>query len=384
MKPAPRLLVLLPVMFCTASWAQNASPSSSQSEAAPVAYVYVSSSPSNNVYQINGYWANSKGELRPVAGSPFSTKGAAMALTSKWFFTTNGIRIYTSSISSTGALQPVSSVNAQKHNVIDDAGGPASLFLDHTGTTLYDWDFDSDGAEDNSYQSFDVDPETGALSYSGATSVSALFYGPLSFVGDNQDAYGGSCYHGTPALYGFSRGANGTLTDLNLDAPIPAARPGKGGYCPATVAADNTNHIAVPLTPDNDMAIDGPTQLGVFTVDSSGTLTTSSTYKNMLVPDTGGVNDLWASPSGRLLAVAGPAGLEVFHFNGASPITKYTGRLTSDSIAQVFWDNSNHLYALSAQSNKLFVFTITPTSVTQAHGSPYTIGNPIALAVLPE
>ncbi len=92
---------------------------------------------------------------------------------------------------------------------------------------------------------------------------------------------------------------------------------------------------------------------------------------------------LWASPSGLLLAVGGN-GLEVFHFNGASPITKYTGLLTSDKIVQLFWDNDNHLYALSASANKLFVFTVTPTSVSQAPGSPYTISNPVALAVLPE
>lgn len=354
-----------------------------QTSGSPVAYVYVSSSPSNSHYQINAYSASASGQLTPVAGSPFAAKGTAMALTSKWFFTTDGVNIYTSSISSTGALKPVSSINAQKHNA-GDSGGPDLLFLDHTGSSVYDWDFNADGAEDNSYQSFDLNQETGGLSYSGATSVSASFYGLLSVVGDNKDAYGGSCYHGTPSLYGFSRGGSGTLTDLNLNPPIPPAPPGKGAYCPASVAADRTNHIAVPLTPDNDMTIDGPTQLGVFTADSSGSLTTTSTYKNMPVPDTGGVNDLWASPSGVLLAVGGPGGLQVFHFNGANPITKYTGLLTADSIVQMFWDNDNHLYALSASANKLFVFKVTPTSVSQAPGSPYTITNPVAVAVLPE
>jgi hypothetical protein len=383
MRTSPRLLSLCAALLCATAFAQNPSTSSPRSQTSPVAFVYVSSSPASGVYEINGYSVNAKGQLTAIAGSPFAAKGGVMALTSKWFFTSDGISIYTSSIASTGALKPVSSIDAQKYNVIDTAGGPAALFLDHTGATLYDWDFDTDGAEDNSYQSFDVDSDSGALSYTGATSTTALDYGPLSFIGDDKDAYGGSCYHGTPALYGFSRGASGTLTDLNLNPPIPATRPGKGAYCPSSVAADNTNHIAVPLVPDNDMAIDGPIQLGVFTADSSGTLTTSSTYQNMPVPETG-VNDLWAAPSGKLLAVGGPTGLEVFHFNGANPITKYTGRLTSDNIVQVFWDNANHLYALSATSNKLFVFTVTPTSVSQAQGSPYSISNPAALAVLPE
>ncbi len=367
MKTPAKVLVSLVAPLCALAFGQTrslpAAGEGAQNSSSPVAYVYVSSSPGNGKYLINSYAANSSGALKPIAGSPFAANGTAMALTSKWFFTTDGVDIYTSSISSSssGALKPVSSINAQKHNA-GDSGGPDLLFLDHTGSTLYDWDYNSEGTGNNGYQSFDVDSDTGALSYTGATSASAYFYGPLSFVGDNTDAYGGSCYHGTPVLYGFSRTASGTLTDLNLNPPIPPAPPGKGAYCPGSVAADRTNHIAVPLTPDNDMAVDGPTQLGVFTAESSGTLTTTSTYKNMPTPETG-VYDLWASPSGLLLAVGGN-GLEVFHFNGGSPITKYTGLLTSDKIVQVFWDNDNHLYALSASANKLFVFTVTPTSVS--------------------
>lgn len=380
MKTYAKLLASLVAVLCTLALAQDTTTTSQNSR---VAYVYVSSSPRSNTYQINAYTANSSGKLTPVAGSPFPAKGETMALTGKWFFTTNGVDIYTSSISSTGALKQVSSVNAQKDNSCD-CGGPAALFLDHTGATLYDWDYNSDGGLNNSYQSFDVDPDTGKLSYTGATSTSAEFLSALSFIANNVDAYGGSCYHGSPALYGFSRSASGTLTDLNLNPPIPPAPPGKGAYCPGSAAADTTNHIAVPLTPDNDMAVDGPTQLGVFTADSSGDLTTTSTYKNMPVPDTNGVNDLWASPAGNLLAVGGPGGLQVFHYNGAKPITKYTGLLTTTSITQMFWDNDNHLYALSTSATKLFVFTVTPTSFSQAPGSPYTIPNAAAVAVLPE
>ncbi|MGC2822079.1 MAG: hypothetical protein WA198_20460, partial [Candidatus Sulfotelmatobacter sp.] len=70
-------------------------------------------------------------------------------------------------------------------------------------------------------------------------------------------------------------------------------------------------------------------------------------------------------------------------YNGAKPITKYTGLLTTDNIVQVFWDNNNHLYALAAPSNELLVFTVTPTSYSRAPGSPYAIANPGGLAVLP-
>src|ERR1035441_6562125 len=88
---------------------------------------------------------------------------------------------------------------------------------------------------------------------------------------------------------------------------------------------------------------------------------------------TGTIIDINMSPSGKLLAVGGSKGLQVFHFNGASPLTHFTGLLTSEDIEQVGWDNSNHLYALSVTHGKLFVFTVTPSSVSQAPGSPYTV-----------
>jgi hypothetical protein len=82
------------------------------------------------------------------------------------------------------------------------------------------------------------------------------------------------------------------------------------------------------------------------------------------------------SPSGKILAVGGayfedePRGLFVMHFNGAELITPYSGVLTSDGIWSVRWDNDNHLYAIG---HYLHVYTITPTSIKEAPGSPYTL-----------
>jgi hypothetical protein len=90
------------------------------------------------------------------------------------------------------------------------------------------------------------------------------------------------------------------------------------------------------------------------------------------------------SPSGKLLAVAGTVGLQVFHFNGADPITAFTGLLTTDEVDQVAWDNQNHLYAISQPAGKLFVFTISPTNRTPAPGSPYAITNPRNIVVIPK
>jgi hypothetical protein len=80
------------------------------------------------------------------------------------------------------------------------------------------------------------------------------------------------------------------------------------------------------------------------------------------------------SPSGKLLAVGGAPGLQIFHFNGADPITSYSGvLLPSVLIDAMYWDNSNHLYAISYQSQELYVLTVTSSTISQAAGSPYKV-----------
>ena len=148
------------------------------------------------------------------------------------------------------------------------------------------------------------------------------------------------------------------------------------------VSADPSDHVAV-------LFYDPTTYIATYTVNSSGDLTTQSTTENMPTGD-GITPDVMAmSPSGTLLAVGGYGGLQVFHFNGSEPATNYTGLLTTDYIGWLAWDNHNHLYALAAGGSddpniieNLYVWTITPTSVTEAPGSPYPIPDPQGFAVL--
>jgi hypothetical protein len=119
--------------------------------------------------------------------------------------------------------------------------------------------------------------------------------------------------------------------------------------------------------------------LGTFTANAHGGLTTQSTYLNMPTTALSPVSTMSISPSGKLLA-AGGQGFQVFHFNGSSPITDYTGLLQAgDSFEEFGWDRDNHLFALSG--NALFVYTATPTSIKQAAGSPYSIPQASSLIV---
>lgn len=94
------------------------------------------------------------------------------------------------------------------------------------------------------------------------------------------------------------------------------------------------------------------------------------------------------SPTGKLPAVGGggfeeygPKGFQIFHFNGASPITHYSGVLQSSHlISQFGWDKYNHLYVLG--DGYLFVYTVTSTSIKEATGSPYSIPEASSVIVL--
>ncbi len=350
----------------------------------PVAFIYVSSSPSNKNYEINGFAAETNGKLTPVSGSPFPANVQGMAVNGKFLFGTNGVYIYTFSIASDGVIEQVDAINAQKFNG-GRCGGPTSLFLDHTGTTLYDVDYYGDACANNTYQSFGIDRATGELSYLGASNPSVDFNVPLSFTGNNAFAYGSSCYHVKPDIFGFRRDGDGTMTLLDINPTMPAAQNGDG-YCPSLAAADRSNHVAISVQEVNGATWKpvGLPQLATYTVDRAGKLATKSTFWNMPKSRVEYVSDIRMSPSGKLLAVAGMAGLQIFHFNGNDPITRFTGLLTADPISQTFWDDDNHLYAISQTAGKLFVFTVTPTRVSQASGSPYAIKNPQNIIVLPK
>lgn len=372
--------------------AQTASsPTAIQASSSPVAYVYVSryiSSSGNN--KVNAYAAGANGALTPVSGSPFPDNIGELALNGAWLFgveatgSSAGQTINSYSIASNGTL------TLKNQTVVNDSGGGVtSLLLDHTGSSLYANYYTTN----NDCLSYSIDQSNGALTY-----LSIYYQGPghgcpMSFIANNKFAYSSSCYHFTPSIFGATRSSHGSLSPLSINPALPTPPPGTG-FCPYVgAAADPFNHVAVAVTPvqggfgNND----GATQLAVYTADSSGNLTTKSTYQNMpktaVVQTSGGtysVNDYKMSPSGNLLAVAGPLGLQVFHFNGGNPITHYTGLLTKDYINQLFWDKANHLYAISTKAGKLFVFTVTPTSVTQAPGSPHNIPGVGSLIVLPK
>jgi len=355
---------------------------STQATASPAAYVYVSSySSSTNTNRIYGYAAASNGSLTAIPGSPFPYNVNYMALTGSWLFGIANMDedLDSFSIGSNGALTLKDSLT-----VVTNGNGLISDYLDHTGATLYADLY----SINNDYLSYSIDKSTGQLTQVGDLAGGPSNGSPVSFIGNNVFAYSSSCYHFTPEIVGVQRNTDGTFSYLNnFNPPFPATKT-PGFYCPEFAAADPTNHVAVAMQPlDSNWQTVGPYQLATYTADSTGNLTTTSTYSNMPTTEVAGswgITDYRMSPSGKFLAVAGNSGLQIFHFNGANPITKDTGLLTSKRVDQMFWDNANHLYAISYSANKLWVFTVTSTGVSQAPGSPHSIPSPANLIVLPK
>jgi hypothetical protein len=266
-----------------------------------------------------------------------------------------------------------------------------TLQIDYAGKTLYSFDPDCDNLPGNKQyiRSFKIE-ENGALQFLANTdSGSANEEGDLSpgvFLGTDQYAYQTGC-GSTPGfeVIGYKRKSNGVLEVAGTHSESPKTKGPDDIYCTQSVlAGDPGHHLAIGLSDFNVNVGNNvpPTVLASFTADEHGNLTTKSTYENMPSSEIDPITAMSISPTGKLLAVGsvgvipGDSGFQVYHFNGGEPITHFTGLLEPDYGFQEFgWDNDNHLYALNALNGggRLFVYTVTPTSITRAAGSPYLV-----------
>lgn len=353
-----------------------------------VAHVYVAARPPNSSNnQISAYSSDLLGRLTPVEGSPYFFDDQSMSVNGRQLVAINRTQpnLDTYSIAPDGGLALLTSTDWAQNNP-SNCGAPAWLFPDRTGANVYAMEFDGDCAN-NTYQSFAVQTGGGlrylGVANGGAGAFSGVYL-PASFLGNNQFAYeatNNSCLY--YSVWSFARASSGLLSESNATATLPAPPDGFRIYMPTQLATDPANHVAIALWAANPPGCSAttPQQIGSFTADASGNLTTTNTSATMPSTVISSISDMKISPAGNLLAVAGANGLQIFHFNGADPPTAYTAALTTDPINQMFWDRFNHLYAISQSAGKLHVFTVTALAAQEAPGSPYSINAPLYLAV---
>jgi hypothetical protein len=196
------------------------------------------------------------------------------------------------------------------------------------------------------------------------------------FSSDDRYAYG-SCTTYDPGWLDIAvRNPDGTLTEApNIKVAGPTPPPGVF-YSGIPVGTDTENHLAAMIESwdsNGDYLYNSPFLLASYTINADGSLTSTNTAADM-PPIHDFVVTAGVSPSGKLFAVGEKSGIQLFNFNGAAPATADGGVIATDPPQTMQWDTQNHLFVLSS-THKLYVFTVTGSSLVQAPGSPYSIPN---------
>ncbi len=362
---------------------------STASTTTPAAYVYVQTHQG-----VVAYSASSAGKLTKISGSPFGTTGQMAGNNGSYLISTGTDLIHSYKIESNGAVGPqASEINTQSYGgaqcgTTDGQGAK----LDHTGkyfyVQLYGATYESSGEQDYlcaAWQSYKLN-SSGQFTFLGDAESPAGYHGnayavPLETISSN-DKFGYGAYYDVYAtdFSTFSVNSNGELENMNnFTEKAPTASGPDNGYQPLLVAADPSGHLAV-LEYEFFASNPPPPQLASFTITSTGGISSTNTYKNMPTPTLANCcGTMSMSISGKLLALTGSSGIQLFHFNGSSPITKYTSiLLPTETVYYISWDKNNHMYALGTSggtSYNLHVFNATSTSVSEVSGSPYSISN---------
>jgi hypothetical protein len=403
-----RLAICLAMLSVAPAFAQAIDDEATSNAAtAPVAHVYIQTANGVNLYD-----AAANGRLTLVEGSPFKTSGEMIGSAGKYFITLGFYWVHVYAVEANGAIgKQVSSINTLDYSGGDCETYPAEdlvfgtdgAVLDHAGQNLYvflNGNYD-DGGGCAAFQTYNI-AKSGELTFNTVdewyTPAIQQPAGGLIITGNDKFGYGMVWNWGeseTPYVNpgGYKRGSLGALDGMGFNELDPEPKPG-WEFSPGCVncsssvvimAADGTNHLAVALTSysEENPYHSGTTQLASYTVDGEGNIASTNTWRDMPVGGPQGGQEppaqsaMQISPSGKLLAVATDAGvpLQVFHFNGAEPITKFSGALTNLAPTQIGWDNDDHLYAIDGYGTGLYVWTITSTSIKAAPGSPYKIAS---------
>ena len=345
------------------------------------------------------YNAASNGSLSLVAGSPFSVTGSAVGSNGKYFVSLGTTYLRSYPVASNGAIKGQAS---QINTALYQGASCGTTFggtLDRTGTQAY-IQFQFLGSYDegcDALQSYTMNATSGAFTFGGVAQFGGeknqALGGPLVIAGNNAHAYAFPKYYCDNFFHAFYRDKFGAMNnDTEFTPTFPP--PNGAEWFPIAMASDNqnlpTSHMAVSLHGSTDVCTSGPPSLASYTVDPKGNLL----YNGALLKPAVNPVSMAINPQGNLLAVGAAAadlwnanygpGLQVFHFNGANPITSLSKVLTTAPIDTIRWDSNNHLYALSNATKKLYAYTVTSSGVTAVPGSPYTIaGVPNALVVVP-
>jgi len=364
---------------------------------ASVAYVYV-----QTTNGVNAYDAAANGALTLVKGSPFATLGQMGGNNGKYLISVGNTWLHSYAIGGNGAIgKQAGAINTQNYGGsecgVTSNGSPNGAILDHTGQDFYISLWSNQGTPPYIYytcaawQSYRIG-SNGEFAFLGDMKYFSQDAGQPdpstvpTFSSNDKFAYGVfNTDLGVPAYFStFQRLASGALVVMqSFTETDPESQEGVSmQYYPQALSADNAGHLAALVQSEVVPIVGsqfGPLQLASYTINSSGGISSTNTFAEMPIPTLEYPSIMSMSPSGKLLvlgSVGNSAGIQIFHFNGAAPITAYSAPLLQGvDIEQLAWDKNNHLYALSYDTGMLYVYTVTPTSINEVPGSPFVAPN---------
>jgi len=375
-------------------------------------YLYAASGAAANLPQptLTGYTIAADGSLTPISC-------ASLANAQLLALTAGRSLLFTSAQPSGPASSVISSYSIARDGCLTRAsttdvtaqGAPLSLFLDRQADALYSWVMPDD--VDSDWNSYSVDGSSGALKFTGeigagvptylrSAGISALPAGMLAFTPDDSFAVSSTWdFLGSTGISVYQRSADGTLQASNIFGNSPAGR-GSAIFATIGAAADLSGHLIVAGSICTDYSRCSETiRLAVYTFDSRHNLTTQSNPQTMATPPSGGYISGYAfSPDSLYFAVASGGGIDVYQWDAADALLHYLDSITlrgngfSGEILQAFtWDRYDHLIFASEErptdgelpdTGLVQVYSVTPSGVAPARGSPYPLRYPHLLTAV--
>jgi hypothetical protein len=331
--------------------------------------------------QITGFSAAADGTLTPIPGSPHATPAYSTVATGSVLFGIDSGNVDSFRVRAGGCLSLENSPLAAQGTAPNWSQEPQALFLDPNGANLYASEYTPPDGLLPGLFSYNFDPANGQPTQAGAEAIGGD--STLAFASNDQYAVATYCNdRGGGYIAEYQKSNNGALTFLG-DGPQPTGAPGQP-WCYGNTAADASDHVVVEVTPwEYAGASPCPSRLAIYTLDDSGSLSTSSASQNMITSQFAPAFYQF-SPDGRYLAGSGASGLQLFAWNSASLTsiaaidrggTCTSGGCSGPAFGNIAWDENDHLYTILGQ--QLLVYDVSPDGVTPAPGSPYPVQNPV-------
>jgi hypothetical protein len=186
-------------------------------------------------------------------------------------------------------------------------------------------------------------------------------------------------------VYGFARNQDGTLNPINTNSD---AAPINDNIfrCPFATSASSAGFLAVLMSTEGVGV--STSSIVLYTLNADGSLTfvpgsiVNAAHASNIGFDPSGTYLAAVTSTGQALSAGQTAGIQIYQLSNGKLIAVGGVQNPETNFEVAKWDNSGHLYALSTESNALFVYSMNQGVLTEAPGSPHMVTLPGSIAVV--